>query len=825
MLKTLREKIYKIPDGSGAVKVPELLSPAGTPECARAAVLNGADAVYLGLKEGSARAGAGNFTPEELRETAGFAHARNAAVYVAVNTLAFGDAELLRYLELAKKAVLSGADAIIVQDAGLLRLMAKERSEGRFCGDFGIHVSTQAGMCTPGALRFAKRAGAERVILPRELTLSEIETLAREAEGLGMQLETFVHGAVCICFSGQCLMSSFSGGRSGNRGECAQPCRLNYSTDGRKYAHLLSPDDLCTLPLLDKICAAGVSSLKIEGRLKSPEYTALATRAYRTALDAVARGEFGSYKENEMPEALDELRSVFTRNGGSTGFYEGNPGRARMTFDNAGRKGLFLGNAASAERQPGNAKNGLNFFTVNGFDSTGLRPGDGVTIIRQNGETAGGGTVNKTSPSLLVCGELKAKYISDPAVYLTYDSELMKAAAQTYAEGAQTVKIPIKTVFSARPGERAELTLSDRRGRSYTVYSARPLEEALSSPANAQDVSERLSKLSSTPFYAYEQEIHIDGNVFLSVAELNGMRREAAENLEKILRSEKVYRGPRKDNAVFPASVKVCQAPALPAYSIYYYSVERFLADAENGFADTAKKLKTGGAAPFVCYLPFTCWEEPDIVRKLPEITHRYGTVIAAAMPFLPLPEQNRRLSALSDTIIDRSGGVLVTHPGQFELFAGIRLPDNFIIAGDSSLNISNSEAVRAYTLSGAILLTLSPEISTGAAEEILKNRPSGVLLEQISGGGFPVMRLRHCLIGTMAPGCGACSKKSTDGRPATFPLYSGGSGEYIVLPLPDDSPDPPPRGRFCENVILSPGASARADAMPGEFIQRYYVI
>ena len=347
----LEKRIIKKPDSSGAGKVPELLSPAGSPECGYAAILGGADAVYAGLKEGSARAGADNFTFDEFRDLCEFAHLRGAKVYVAVNTTPFGDDEAERFSQNVKKAACAGADGVILQDPGLIASAVEMRLKGLLRPDFRIHISTQAGIGTAEGIEFIKARGADRVILPRELTLGEIEDICRRTD---TEIEIFVHGAMCMCYSGSCLLSSYIGGRSGNRGSCAQPCRLPYSLcsgsdsssgsgSGGLFSPLLSPDDLCALRLIDRIAKAGVTSVKIEGRLKSPGYAALTARIYREALDAASEGRFESFLKNDLEDALRSMQALFTRSGGGTGYLCGNRGKDHMTGQGAGRRGVYIG--------------------------------------------------------------------------------------------------------------------------------------------------------------------------------------------------------------------------------------------------------------------------------------------------------------------------------------------------------------------------------------------------------------------------------------------------------------------------------------------------
>ena len=304
---------------------PELLSPAGNLETLKYAVLFGADAVYCALPEFGMRAAPVNLTPEELAEGCIFAHARGKKVYLTLNTLPTNE-ELDRLPQAIRDAAAAGVDAFIVADLGVVEMVKK------YAADVDIHFSTQAGIANYAAATAAWHLGAKRVVLSRELTLTEIAQI-RDNTPPELELEAFVHGAMCMSVSGRCLLSSYMTGRSGNRGECAQPCRWKYylveerrpgqymeigETDSGSY--ILNANDLCTAPFIDLICKAGIDSLKIEGRAKSAYYAAVVTGAYRHALDAALAGE------PLAPVWRAELDKVSHRPY-STGFYFGEPGQ------------------------------------------------------------------------------------------------------------------------------------------------------------------------------------------------------------------------------------------------------------------------------------------------------------------------------------------------------------------------------------------------------------------------------------------------------------------------------------------------------------------
>lgn len=309
------------------MSMPELLCPAGSMEALEAALHFGADAVYGGMKRYGLRAFAGNFDPEELREAVRRAHAAKARFYVTMNIYPFDD-ELEGFAEAAREAKAAGVDAAIVSDPGAIRLLRREVPE------LAVHVSTQANTLNTPAAELYREMGCERVILAREVSLDRIRAMKR-ALGDSIQLETFVHGASCMAYSGRCMLSAYLTGRSGNRGECAQPCRWKYAVmeekrpgeyfpveEDERGTYLFSARDLCLMPILEELCEAGVSSLKIEGRMKSEYYVAVVTGAYRRALDLLA--ESPEAFRRALPELERELRSASHRDS-DTGFLLGQP--------------------------------------------------------------------------------------------------------------------------------------------------------------------------------------------------------------------------------------------------------------------------------------------------------------------------------------------------------------------------------------------------------------------------------------------------------------------------------------------------------------------
>lgn len=331
---------------------PELLAPCGDLECLKAAVQNGADSVYLGASGFNARARAKNFDYETLKQAIVYAKLRNVKVHVTLNILIKNE-EFEDAIKLALEVYNLGADALIIQDLGLIEYLVKNYPE------IPVHASTQMTVHNLSGVKQLENMGVSRVVLSRELSINEIKNIC---DNTNVEIETFIHGALCICYSGQCLFSSIIGGRSGNRGLCAQPCRLPYTLidEDEKVldnGHLLSPRDLNGVKFLPELIRAGVKCFKIEGRLKSPEYVGIITRFYRKYIDLVLENpelsneqilemiskEITKINENTSMTDLEEITQVFNRGGFSDGHIGNNENRKLIYKDKPSNIGFYLG--------------------------------------------------------------------------------------------------------------------------------------------------------------------------------------------------------------------------------------------------------------------------------------------------------------------------------------------------------------------------------------------------------------------------------------------------------------------------------------------------
>ena len=530
-------------------KLPELLAPAGDWECAKAAVENGADAIYLGLDRFNARMRAHNFTEADLPRLMEFLHRRGVKGYVTFNTLVFAD-ELAAAEDYLRSIIAAGVDAAIVQDVGIARLIR------RLSPDFPIHASTQMTITSAAGVAFARELGCNLVVLARECSIKEIEAIQEMQRVAGdkwqvtsdafeppsvhssLPLEVFVHGALCVAYSGQCLTSESLGGRSANRGECAQACRMPYEliSDGRKVElggrnYLLSPQDLAGLEVLPDLVRSGVASLKIEGRLKSPEYVASITRIYRQALDKLGGQPRG---ETEDKAERYELEMAFSR-GLSTGWFEGIDNQ-RLVHARFGKKrGAFVGEVTRVATDRVHVR----------LDGT-LKAGDGIVFDPgHGGDDEEGGRVfqMRNAERGMQPGEAVLTFMpgavdfarihTGDKLWKTSDAELEKRVRATFAGDAPRFHRPVSFEAYGHAGVPLTLIARDELGHVAQAQSTLPLAAAEKQPLTTERLTEQLGRLGGTPFKFGVLTSHLEGEVILPVSELNRLRREIAAELER----------------------------------------------------------------------------------------------------------------------------------------------------------------------------------------------------------------------------------------------------------------------------------------------------
>ncbi|MSR47866.1 MAG: U32 family peptidase, partial [Planctomycetes bacterium] len=537
---------------ASAVK-PELLAPAGDHDCVRAAIENGADAVYFGLQGGwNARARATNFAIETLPELMSELHQRGVKGYCAFNTLVF-EHELAAAEERIRKLAEAGVDALIVQDLGIARL-ARAVSP-----DLPLHASTQMTISTAEGCDFARRCGVSRAILARELSVADIAKIHAATD---LELEVFVHGALCVSWSGQCLTSEVWGGRSANRGECAQACRMPYTldVDGEErdlgaVRYLLSPKDLSALQQLPELIEAGVRSFKIEGRLKTPEYVAQVSATYRKAIDQ-------AWKSGQvwLPAAeLRDLEQTFSR-GLAPGFLGGVNHQQLVEGRNPKKRGVFLGwvadvapggrRATVALQAPLKAGDGVVF---EGPDPEAGEQGGTIVEVRLDGQLITGNAAPAVgfendqvdqggSPFLVeLCflrehGPDLTQVEVGTRVFKTKDPELERRLRETFT-GPPRKRVPIEFTVRGRVGTKLEIEALDEEGKSATVESTMALVAARNRPLTRQLLVEQLGRLGDSIFALAKGtrgvRVELEGEVIAPLSELSRMRRELCEALVK----------------------------------------------------------------------------------------------------------------------------------------------------------------------------------------------------------------------------------------------------------------------------------------------------
>ncbi len=505
----------------------ELLAPAGNWECARSAVANGADAIYFGLDQFNARMRADNFTLNDLPALMDFLHQRGVKGYVTLNTLIF-TAELPAVEDYLRSVIRAGVDAAIVQDIGLCRLIRL------LSADFPIHASTQMTITSGRGVEFAQKLGCDLVVLARECSIPEIGKI-RQATSL--PLEVFVHGALCVAYSGQCLTSEALGGRSANRGECAQACRMPYDliVDGevvnltdRKY--LLSPQDLAGLSVLPELIASGVCSLKIEGRLKTPEYVAAVTQTYRQAIDRILAE--GSYTPTDRD--WYKLQMSFSR-GFYSGWLEGINNQKLVHAHYAKKRGVYLGEVARV----GQGKVWLKLQSP-------LQAGDGVLITRADREMGGRvyGITTAGGETGITFGhhDLHLKHIKPgDRVWKTSDPKLEQSLQQSYKGEIPLQKQPIGLTVTGKLNQPLKIIAQDQTGHTVTVKSEQLLQQAHNQALNYDRLWSQLSRLGNTPFYLDKLNVNLTGDLILPVSALNQMRRTIVAQLESNLHHSKTW--------------------------------------------------------------------------------------------------------------------------------------------------------------------------------------------------------------------------------------------------------------------------------------------
>lgn len=492
----------------------ELLSPSGSMESLKAGIQNGADAIYLGGSSFGARAAATNFDNDELIEAVQYAKLRNVNIFVTVNTSIKETEieELISYTDFLYKI---GVDAIILSDIGIAEVLRKRYP------NMELHASTQISAHSLNDVLELKQVGFDRVVIARELGIEEIKEIC---DNVDIDIEVFIHGAICVSYSGQCLMSSMLGDRSGNRGRCAQPCRQSYKlinkTTGKiinvNGNYLLSPKDLCSIENIEKILDTGVKSLKIEGRMKRPEYVAVVTLRYRKAIDNYINNKITTDKKT----LKEDLEAIFNRKF-TSGYLMSKNGSDIINLDKPNNVGVKVGEVLSFNPKKNKLKIKL---------SGKLSKGDGINL--------GGGNIGRIikDGEIFDCGVagdiVEIDFIKNikpkTPVYKTSDKQLVDNANKSFKDGIENKKINLKCEIFIKVGYKIKFNLEN-----IEIFSDEIIEKANNKEAEIDKIIERLSKTGGTPYNFIFNNIFVDKNAFIPVSVLNNLRRKAIEKYEE----------------------------------------------------------------------------------------------------------------------------------------------------------------------------------------------------------------------------------------------------------------------------------------------------
>lgn len=735
----------------------ELLAPAGSWEALEAAVNAGADAVYMGGKSFGARAYASNFDKEEMAKAVYFAHMHHVRIYITVNTLV-DDSELEELADYLMFLNNVGVDGIIVQDLGVIRLARK------IVPELPLHASTQMTITNSSGVDFAVAAGMERSVLARELSLKEIEAACSR----GTEIETFIHGALCVCYSGQCLMSSLIGGRSGNRGRCAQPCRLPYrllnskgddmleGKDAGQY--LLSPKDMNTLEILPQLIESGVVSYKIEGRMKRPEYVAIVVDAYRRAMDSYIAGDYSVPAED-----FANIEQIFNRDF-TTAYMVNRPGKEMMSDRRPNNRGVLVGRVLKLDKQRNKAVikldkelhlgDGLEFWVT-----VGGRVGTTVTEMLSKGES-----VSSAAYGEQVTIDVPKGVRLNDRVFRTLDSKLMSYAQQFFGPDAKK-RIAVDAVVTAHVGQPMTVTLTDEDGNVGYGETDFIVEEARKRALDYAVVHKQLDRMGTTEYFLNSLNVELDDNVMVPMSEMNEARRMACEALDAArLEAFAPARKPvHKHNESFvPNAKKRTHDGAV--LTVHCDSLGKVNAALQAG----AERILFGGDC--FTHIPLS----DDDYRKATNMVRKAGRQLAFATPRIVKEAQLKyfdRLFALWSEL--EPDFVYISNNGLWS----IAVKHGLKPVADMSLNIFNYQSLEFWKEQGAVGAVISSEMTMGQVEHLASVSP--VPIECMIQGRLEMMVSEYCVGGSFLGDLhkGACKFNCSeslfleDRKDAKFPI------------------------------------------------------
>lgn len=731
----------------------ELLAPVGSFEALKAAVQNGANAVYLGGKDFGARASANNFDRDELKEAVKYAHIRGVQVFVTTNTLR-KENEIEDFLEYAKFLYDIDVDAIILQDIGMARLIKRELP------DFELHASTQMVAHSLEDVKYLESVGFDRVVLAREVTVEEIKYICDNCKA---DIEIFVHGALCVCYSGQCLMSSMIGNRSGNRGRCAQPCRQRYElidvytgeVVNSNGDYLLSPRDLNAIEEIDKVIDAGVHSLKIEGRMKRPEYVATVIDGYRKTIDEY----LATNKLNVSDETINDLYTIFNRKF-TKGLLLGDVGKDMMNSQLPNNQGLYVGTVVDYNKKAKRLKIKL---------ANTLKKGDGINL--------GGGTIgriikNGNIETIGYKGEtIELDFVGEARkgqiVFKTSDSELMDRVQATFTQDKEFVKNIIDAKITIKLGQKPILTLKDRHSNEATIEGDKIVEEAMKVALSKEKVETQLRKLGNTPYELDLLEIELDDNVSLPISLLNQMRRDCIELLDK----ERVSIKNRKYKN-----------------KIVKYKPVLYNRNKQQEISVKVKNLEQLESA-LECGVDRIYYEDTNTIDKGMSLAMKYNKKVIYSAPRIIRNKEYNHLAKANNAGVE---SVQVGNYGSIDYFKDKKLNIDYY------LNAFNSETINYYKEIGADTLCISQELNINEIKETIKY--TDINIESVVYGYTPLMITEYCPMGVIVRDCKK-DKRVAKCKESIYALRNSKGDEFRVS-----------QDIFCRSTIYNSNVTCMLD-------------
>ena len=710
----------------------EILAPAGSMECLKAAIAAGADAVYTGGALFGARAYAHNLTEEELLEAIDYVHLHGRRLYLTVNTL-IKDREMEKQMyDYLLPYYRQGLDAVIVQDIGLFRFIRKHFP------DLPIHASTQMTLTGVDGAKFLEKEGAQRIVTSRELSMAEVKKIADETE---LEIESFVHGALCYCYSGQCLFSSFIGGRSGNRGQCAQPCRLLYRTpEAKRPQYLLSLKDICTLELIPEMIESGIYSFKIEGRMKKPEYAAAVAFQYRKYADLYLKYyEECPAEENPAAYAMKKYRvreedrqmllDLYNRGGFHTGYYHTQNGREMISLNRPNHAGVPAVKVL--------AKKGRN---VTAKALTDLYPQDIIELpMRKGREKADNYTCKdavRKGMNVQIPVFADTPFKRDEIWMRTRNSTLIDTLREEFVNGK--IKERICGTFRLYPQEKATLTVKCRDAE--ITVAGEKAQEALSQPMSRERIEKQLRKTGNTEFEFSFLKAEIGEKVFLPMQSLNELRREALETLEKVICEKYRRSGEVKDPEEDKTELSM-EEEVLSGWTASVRTAEQM---------EVILEEEAIGRIYVDCTMFPRIWEKDSYVEWITKV-HAAGKEIYLVMPYIFRERTRKQYEAAYNRIFGAGwDGILIAN---YESFAFLKEHGyTGRIMTDYNLYEFNQESRKFWKEKGVFEFTAPVELTERELQD-LRVKDGEVIVY----GYFPMMISAGCIQKTTR----GCLKKS----------------------------------------------------------------